>query len=141
MSHTRQHLGQRGEALAAEALSARGFEIVARNWRCPEGEVDLVARRHGAWYFIEVRTRRSEAVAPEESLTDNKRSRMERVACAYLGQHGGPDPVWHLSFVGVAFDRAGRALRLTFYPDADEVAIELWPSALDGSARDQFDAR
>ncbi len=54
----RQQRGRWGEQRAAEALERAGFRIVARNWRCAEGEVDLVAEREGALYFVEVRTRR-----------------------------------------------------------------------------------
>lgn len=112
-------LGQRGEILAAQALEKNGFSLITRNWRCPYGEVDLVARRSEDLYFIEVRTRRSLGLpTPEHSLTPQKLDRMETVARAYLGSHGMELPgAWHLSFVAVAMDRAGHLRRITFYPD------------------------
>ena len=122
-------LGRRGEALAAEALQQRGFTIVTQNWHCPEGEADLIAQRAGEWYFVEVRTRRgtgrgsaSNYGSPEESLTPRKFARMEAVARRYLSEQGADeaqDVAWHLSFVAVALDGAGRLERITVYLDPE----------------------
>ncbi len=123
----RQQRGRWGEQRAAEALERAGFRIVARNWRCAEGEVDLVAEREGALYFVEVRTRRGEALGtPEDSLIPAKRARMEAVARRYLGEVAPPEvEAWHLAFVAVALDGRGRLQRLTFYPDLEG---EPWPN-------------
>ena len=114
-------LGRRGEALAAAQLATRGYAIVAQNWFCAVGEADLIAARDGEWYFIEVRTRRGGAAgAPEESISSRKRARMAQVAEYYLSaQLPDADPAWHLGFVAVELDRAGRLLRMTWYADLD----------------------
>ncbi len=122
-------LGRRGEGLAAEALQQRGFTIVAQNWHCPEGEVDLIAQRAGEWYFVEVRTRRGTGRgnagvygSPEESLTPRKFARMVAVARRYLSEQGtdeADDAAWHVSFVAVALDGAGRLERITVYLDPE----------------------
>jgi len=126
-------LGRQGEALAADALQRRGFTIVTQNWHCPEGEADLIAQRAGEWYFIEVRTRRGTGRggigsygSPEESLTPRKFARMEAVARRYLSeqdadeaQDAAQDVAWHVSFVAVALDGAGRLERITVYLDPD----------------------
>ena len=121
MAKGRVGLGRRGEALAAKTLEKREFTIIAQNWHCREGEVDLIARRADEWYFVEVRTRRSTMYgSPEESITPQKRTRMEAVARRYLNEHIPDDDVaWHLSFVAVEMDRAGRLQRITVYPDLD----------------------
>ncbi len=125
MSKAKVTLGRRGETLAAQALERHGFTIVTRNWRCPQGEVDLVAQRHGEWYFVEVRTRRGTNYGtPEETLTPRKLAHMEATARSYLGQYVTEmDVTWHLSFVAVALDRAGHLLRITIYPDLDAPAL------------------
>lgn len=127
MTQAKVGLGRRGEQLAAEALTRRGFTIVARNWRCPAGEVDLIAQREAEWYFVEVRARRSaQPGAPEQSLTPLKAARMEAVARTYLGAEvAALDVTWHLSFVAAALDGGGRLLRLTFYPDLGTEPEEL----------------
>ncbi len=114
-------LGRQGETLAAAALARHGFALVARNWHCREGEVDLIARREWEWYFFEVRTRRGAASGtPEESATPRKRARMEAVACRYLGEETDDlDTPWHLGFVAVAMDAQGHLLRVTVYPDLE----------------------
>lgn len=121
MTTARVELGRRGEQLAAATLRRYAFEVVARNWRCVEGEVDLIARQAGEWYFFEVRTRRGRAQGtPEESATAQKRARMAAVAGRYVGEVvAEPDPVWHLGFVAVELDRQGQLLRVTVYPDLE----------------------
>lgn len=122
-------LGRRGEALAADVLQRHGFTVVAQNWHCREGEADLIAQRAGEWYFIEVRTRRGTSYgSPEESLTPRKFARMETVARRYLGDQGtdeARDVVWHVSFVAVALDSAGRLERITVYLDPESEPWEV----------------
>ena len=119
MNNRRVRLGRRGEEIAIAELTHRGYEIVARNWRCPVGEVDIVARRDAAIHFFEVRTRRGrEFGTPEESLTPAKQQRMIDVALTYLAEHGLDDVHgvdWRVGLVAVEMDRTGRLLRLEVY--------------------------
>src|SRR5579872_5970124 len=63
-------LGANGERFAATWLEALGYTIVERNWRCPYGELDVIARSGGEWVFFEVKTRRGRGMgAPEEAVT------------------------------------------------------------------------
>ena len=113
MARGRIGLGRRGEELAAQALTRQGYQIVARNWRCEAGEVDIVARKDGVWHFVEVRTRRgTDFGTPEESLTPPKQVRMVAVAEHYLAAHGLEDVDWRLDLVAVEMDRAGRLVRV-----------------------------
>jgi putative endonuclease len=113
MSRSRVGLGRRGEDLAAQELARRGYEIVARNWRCEAGEVDIVARKGGVWHFVEVRTRRgSDFGSPEESLTPAKQARMVAVAEHYLAERGLGEVDYRLDLVAVEMDRAGRLVRV-----------------------------
>ncbi len=122
----RKATGAAGERRAAEALVRAGFRIVARNWRAPQGEIDLVAEREGELYFVEVRTRHGERFGtPEDSLRAGKRARMEAAARAYLGEMGREPRGWHLAFVALVLDAAGAVRRITFYPD---LGGEPWPN-------------
>jgi putative endonuclease len=77
--------GQEGEALACRHLRAQGFRIVAHNWRCPFGELDLVARDGDTLVFVEVKCRSSPGYGgPEGALTPGKRRRLIAAAGAYL---------------------------------------------------------
>ena len=106
--------------MAVAELGRCGYEIVARNWRCRAGEVDVVARRDGAWAFFEVRTRRGrEFGTPEESVTPAKQRRMVDVARTYLAEHDLNDVDWRIGLVAVEMDRAGRLLRVDVYESID----------------------
>lgn len=76
--------------MAARRLEELGYRILERNFRCPAGEVDLVALEGGVLVFVEVRTRSSVACGtPAESVTPLKRRKMRQVALWYLAsQHG-----------------------------------------------------
>ncbi len=109
----RRALGRQGEALAEMALREKGYRVVARNWRCREGEVDLVARDGADWVFVEVRTRRlGEGPSPEESLTRTKQQRLLRLAEVFLQAHGLQEVAWRVDVVAVELDRQGRPLRV-----------------------------
>jgi putative endonuclease len=118
MSKTRVKLGRRGENLATDELSRRGYDIVNRNWRCRIGEVDIAALRDDVWTFFEVRTRRGRAFGtPEESVTPAKMARMVDVARMYLSTHGlNVHAVnWRIGVVAVEMDELGRLLRVEVY--------------------------
>lgn len=119
MTDPRHGLGQRGEQLAAGELTRRGYAIKERNWRCREGEVDIIAR-HGDWLvFVEVRTRRGrELGTPEGSLTPAKRARLIRVAESYLAECEAGDVDWRIDVVAIELTRAGRLMRIDVYENA-----------------------
>ena len=82
-------LGRRGEAVAAGWLEDRGYTIVARNWRCAHGELDLIARRGRVTAFVEVKTRSSiEYGHPFEAITPEKAARVRRLAAEWCRAHG-----------------------------------------------------
>ncbi|MGH9103965.1 MAG: YraN family protein [Acidimicrobiales bacterium] len=82
-------VGQRGEEAAAAWYVERGFEVVARNWRCPSGELDLVCARSGTVVVCEVKSRTTDRFgAPVEAVTALKQARVRRAAAAWLSQGG-----------------------------------------------------
>lgn len=81
-------LGRAGEERAAAHLSALGYEILDRNWRCPQGEIDIVARRGRVIAVVEVKTRRSVRFGhPFEAIDDRKRHRLWCLAYAWAHAH------------------------------------------------------
>lgn len=88
MNPGRRDLGAFGERVAAAHLEAKGYRIRARNFRCREGEIDIVAEDGETLVFVEVRTRRGNALGtPAESVTVAKQRRLLTVARAYLQEH------------------------------------------------------
>jgi putative endonuclease len=97
-------LGHRAEALAAEYLESLGYTIIDRNWRRPEGELDLVAARDGLCVFVEVRSRTgSERGHPLETVNASKRARVLRSARLYLDEEKPQAAVFRFDVVGVTF--------------------------------------
>jgi len=85
VTQARRALGADGEAAVAAWYSGRGYEVVARNWRCPTGELDLVVRKGRTLVFCEVKTRTSAAFgAPVEAVTPRKQARLRRLAGCWL---------------------------------------------------------
>ena len=114
----RQRLGRLGEDLAARHLAAKGYEIMARNWRCREGELDIVAQDGECLALVEVRTRRGTAVgSPEESITPAKQERLITLADAYVQAHDWPGD-WRIDVVAIEMDRRGNLLRIDHYENA-----------------------
>jgi putative endonuclease len=114
----RRGLGRRGEQLACQMLASKGYEIVARNWRCEHGELDLVARDGDCLAFVEVRARRGRALGtPEESITAAKQARLVELADAYVCENDWQGD-WRIDVVAVEMDRRGRLLRLDHYENA-----------------------
>lgn len=76
--------GRTGEQRAVEHLTAHGYRILDRNWRCSQGELDIVAAREGDLVAVEVKTRRSDRFGhPFEAVDARKRARLWRLACAW----------------------------------------------------------
>jgi ribonuclease HII len=83
--------GSRGEQLAADYLTQHGCEILARNWHCAYGELDLVARKEDLLLFVEVKTRSAGMIAvPAEAVTLSKRKKLTQAAQGYLLQNPLP---------------------------------------------------
>jgi len=80
-----KRLGERGEDAAVAFLERSGLTVVERNWRCPSGEIDIVALDGETLVLCEVKTRRTAAKGtPEEAVTPSKQRRYARLAAAYL---------------------------------------------------------
>ena len=113
MTNARRALGQLGEDLAARHLEQLGYVILERNYRCPSGEIDIIARDEERLAFVEVRARRGTAYGtPEESVTPRKQVRLATVARHYLQEKGCEDVDWGIDVVAVEFAPRGVLQRI-----------------------------
>ena len=81
-------VGQFGEDVAAERLTSAGLVVLDRNWRCSEGELDIVARDGATAVFVEVKTRSSSAFGdPSEAVGRGKAARIHRLAARWLAEN------------------------------------------------------
>jgi len=81
-------VGAYGERLAARYLTDAGLEVIDRNWRCRQGEIDIVALDGGCLVVCEVKTRRTlDFGSPVEAVTARKAARLRRLAACWLAEH------------------------------------------------------
>lgn len=118
MATPRQATGQLGEEIAVRTLREAGISIVERNWRCPAGELDIVAEEFGPDYasgeadvrwlvLVEVRTRSSTARGTaRQAFTPRKQAKLREVAGHYLQAKNWRGP-WRIDAVAVQLDRSG----------------------------------
>ncbi len=115
----RKRLGDAGEKLAVRFLKKRGYRVLERNYRCREGEVDIVARHKDCLVFVEVRTRTgSDFGTPEESVTPVKKDRLVTTALTYLQTHGNLPADWRIDLVAVEMDAKGKPSRIELIENA-----------------------
>lgn len=120
MTHRRRNLGNRGEQIAAMHLREVGYDILATNWRCPAGELDIVARDGKVLALVEVRTRRGRSFgSPEESITPAKQTRLVNVAQTYVAEHDWSGD-WRIDVVAVEMTKRGRLVRVEVIKNAVE---------------------
>jgi putative endonuclease len=114
----RRGLGAAGEAIVARWYEADGYDVVDRNWRCRDGELDLVLAAPGVIVFCEVKTRRGTAFgAPFEAVTVAKQRRIRRLAVRWLGEHGIRAPTIRFDVASVLQER-GRVPLVDVITDA-----------------------
>jgi len=119
MKMKRRDVGILGEKLAGDFLKKRGYRILETNYRCPEGEIDIVARHKDFLVFIEVKTRTSQQFgSPEESITPAKRARLRATAAQYQQSHDNLLPSWRIDVVAVELNRDGKPTRMELIENA-----------------------
>ncbi|WNV74461.1 YraN family protein [Geodermatophilus sp. DSM 44513] len=110
---TTSDLGTHGERIAAAYLTDRGLRVLDRNWRCREGELDIVAREGDALVFCEVKTRRAVGFGhPAEAVGHAKQRRLRTLAQRWLAAHDEHAPDLRFDVVAVLV-RAGRPALVT----------------------------
>ena len=121
-------LGRQGERLAARFLKRRGLKLLARNYRCPSGEIDLImldrstACGGGAQsiVFVEVKTRSSDKhVSPRSAVNAEKQRRLRKAASYYRSQRDTSDYRYRFDVVSIVIDPTGAgAPRIEHIPQA-----------------------
>jgi putative endonuclease len=107
-------LGQRGEALAARMLKRNGLKILASNYRCPSGEIDIIALDRGTRrdcgretnVFVEVKTRTDDVYnTPESAVDARKKRRIRKTARYYLSRHSSDQYAVRYDIVAIVAPR------------------------------------
>lgn len=126
----RRWFGTRSERAASRFLKRLGYRLVAHNYSCPQGEIDLVALDGNCLVFVEVRsTQGDDPTQPAASVDDRKQRRLTQLALAFLQQH-------HLLDHPARFD----VLALSWPTDQDEPTIVHYKDAFPAVGRFQMDS-
>lgn len=121
MPHARRRLGNRGEQLALRFLVDHGYVLLASNYACRAGEVDLVCRDGDTLAFVEVKTRRGNGFgAPEEAVDATKIAHVVSAAMRYMSEHGEEETPWRIDVVAVALGSAGKVEEIRLIRGAGE---------------------
>lgn len=115
----RKALGELGERWARQYLERRGYLIRETNFRCREGEIDIIAEHEGCLVFVEVRTKTGSAFGtPEESVTATKQEKLASVAMFYLQTHEDLPTEWRIDVVAIEVSPRGRVVRTELIQNA-----------------------
>jgi putative endonuclease len=115
----RQQLGNIGEKLARDLLKKKGYKIIGTNFRCREGEIDIITRKKDCLVFVEVRTKTGDSFgSPEESITFSKREKLISTALTYMSEWQNLPESWRIDFVAVELDPNGKAKRIELIENA-----------------------
>ena len=119
MSEARRELGQSGEAAASAFLQRRGMTILAANFRCAAGEIDLIGQENETVVFVEVKTRRSVAFGPPKLAVHLRKQRqIVRAAEWFLAARRLTDVPCRFDVLGVTFPEADEDPRIEWVRDA-----------------------
>jgi putative endonuclease len=116
----RRALGTAGEAHARRHLERQGYRLIAANWRCPAGELDLVMRDGAEVVAVEVKTRRGDAAGrAEESITAAQGRRLLATTEWFMsGQPDLADAIWRVDLVAITLGPDGAVRRLSHVVNA-----------------------
>ena len=122
----RRKLGDWGEGKALRYLIDQGYQLLTRNWRTREGEIDLVMNLDSTIVFIEVKTRKTNRFGtPEEGITRGKQERLRKTCRAYLQENDYENRDWRIDVVAIEATSIGEITRLDHYENAVEDGVDL----------------
>ncbi|MDD4875644.1 MAG: YraN family protein [Dehalococcoidales bacterium] len=115
----RRETGMLGEKLARDYLEKKDYHVIETNYRCSDGEIDIIAKHKDFLVFVEVRTKTSlKFGSPEESVTPTKKARLKATAYHYIQNHEDLPLLWRIDFVAIELGLKGKILRIELIENA-----------------------
>lgn len=116
-----QKLGEAGEEIAVEYLTKKGYQIVEQNYRCRNGEIDVIAKDQDMIVFVEVKTRRSLRFGiPQAAVTHKKQVQISTVALNYLYEKDALNSSCRFDVVAITLPPASEKLNVVHIKNAFE---------------------
>jgi len=116
-----QNLGPRGEEAALRALKKAGYRILERNYRCPLGEVDLIARDGNSLVFVEVKSGLIHGFPPRQRVDRRKKSKLSQLAHFFMREKGLEGVSARFDVVEVNFEDPSQEPKVAIIPNAFEL--------------------
>ena len=108
MTKERLELGKTGEQLAFKRVKKLGYKCIVKNYRCPLGEIDLIARHKDCLVFIEIKTRKGRDVSyAKEAVNHRKKRQISKAALYYMNENNCPDARSRFDVVAVCINQDG----------------------------------
>lgn len=111
----RQLFGKEGEALAAVFLQQKGYQILARNWCCPLGEIDIIATKQEELVFVEVKSGHDSFYNPLDKIDKRKKAKLTALAQYYLDYVYQKEALIRFDAITVLF--IGNKPKIEHFPD------------------------
>jgi putative endonuclease len=113
LSRERLELGKLGEDLALKTIKQMGYRCIARNYRCPLGEMDIIARDGDTLVFVEIKTRRGKSLEwAKEAVDRRKKRQLSKVALVYMKENHCADVKSRFDVVAVNLGRHGKEIEV-----------------------------
>jgi putative endonuclease len=113
LTRERLELGKLGEDLALETVKRMGYRCITRNYRCPLGEMDLIARDGDTLVFVEIKTRRGKSLEwAKEAVDWRKKRQLSKVALAYMKENRCADVKSRFDVVAVNLGSQGKEIEV-----------------------------
>ncbi len=117
----RKWLGNKSEGIAAKVLASKGYIILARNWSCKSGELDIVARFKDTVVFVEVRSKSCDhTVTAAESVGRDKQIKLSRAAVAFIRSHKLQGVAFRFDVIAIAWKKNSSTPDLAHHENAFE---------------------
>lgn len=113
MTRERLDLGKWGEEQALKKVKKLGYKCLVRNYRCPLGEIDLIARDKDILVFIEIKTRKASSIGYSKEAVDfRKQKQLSKVALAYMKENDCPDAKARFDVIAIHIDRGEKEIEI-----------------------------
>lgn len=123
-NYSRKEIGFLAENIAARYLQDRGYEVIDRNFRRPWGEIDIIAKKNGAFIFVEVKANSKTYIGdfdPEVRVNPEKMTKIIKTASLFMNNLKNSSPVeWQIDVVSVNFDRENKKARIRHIKNVGE---------------------
>jgi putative endonuclease len=113
LTRRRLDLGNFGEDLAVKKIKRLGYKEIIRNFRCPLGEVDLIAKDGDTLVFIEIKTRKGKSIGyAKEAVDARKRRQLSKAALAYMKSHDCTEAKARFDVVAISLEGSGAQIEV-----------------------------